>query len=63
MLCDTHLSSLSFNSSLVNKFKAFADNKINVTQILKFVLGRVENKVEKEKMLLTSIFSFSHHVF
>ena len=38
-------------------------NKINVTKNLKFVLGRVENTVEKEKMLVTSIFFFSHNVF
>ena len=30
----------------LTKLKAFADNKINVTQMLKFSLGRVEN-VEK----------------
>ena len=31
----------------LSKFKAFADNKINVTQKLKFALGRVENIVGK----------------
>ena len=36
-----------------SKLKAFADDKINVTEKLKFVLGTVEN----------SIFSFSHTVF
>ena len=30
-----------------SKFKAFADNKINVTEKLKFVLGRVESIVGK----------------
>ena len=30
-----------------SKLKAFADNKINVTQKLKFVLGRVENSEGK----------------
>ena len=41
------------NSSLNNKIldlpklKAFADDKINVTQNLKFALGRVENIVGK----------------
>ena len=44
-------------------FKSLADNKINVTQNLKFVLGKVENIWEKEKMLVTSIFSFSKNVF
>ena len=29
------------------KLKAFADNKLNVTQKLKFALGRVENIVGK----------------
>ena len=30
-----------------SKFKMYADDKINVTEILKFVLGRVENIVRK----------------
>ena len=30
-----------------SNFKAYADDKINVTETLKFVLGRVENIVEK----------------
>ena len=47
-----------------SKWKAFADDKLNVTENLKFVLGRVENIAGKgEKMLVTSIFSFFHHVF
>ena len=45
-----------------SKLKAFADNKINVTQELKFISGRVENIVGKEKMLVTSIFSFFHSI-
>ena len=40
------------------KFKALADDKINVTQNLKFVLGKAEN-ILRRKMLVTSIFSFS----
>ena len=36
----------------LSKLKAFADDKINVTEKLKFILGQV-----------TSIFSFSHNVF
>ena len=41
-----------------------ADDKISVIQKLKFDLGMVENIVgEKEKMLVTSIFSFSNNVF
>ena len=43
--------------------KAFADDKINVIQKLKIVLGRVETLWEKEKMLATSIFSFSPQCF
>ena len=31
------------------KLKAFADDKLNVTQKLKFALGRVENIVGKEE--------------
>ena len=48
----------------LSKLKAFADKKINVTQKLKISLGRGEKTLwEKEKMLGTSIFSFSHNVF
>ena len=47
-----------------SKLKALADDNINVTENLKFVLGKVENIVgNKEKTLVTSIFSFSQHVF
>ena len=46
----------------LSKFKAFADDNLNVYQKLKFALGRVANIVGKEKMLVTSIFSFSHNV-
>ena len=45
------------------RLRAFADNKITVNEKLKFGLRRVENIVEKEKMLVTSFFSFSHNVF
>ena len=45
------------------KFKALADLKMNVTQYLKSVLGTVKTFWEKEKMLVTSIFSFSQNVF
>ena len=37
------------------KLKALADDKINVTEPLNFVLGRAENIVEKEKMLVTTM--------
>ena len=55
-----------FNASLNNKFldwsklKAFADDKINVAQMAIFIF---ETLWESEKMLVTSIFSFSHNVF
>ena len=59
----------AFNSLPNNKIldwsilKAFADNKINVTKNLKFVFGRLGKWWEKNKILVTSIFSFSHIVF
>ena len=46
-----------------SKLKAFANDKINVNEKLKFGLGRVENIVGKGEMLITSIFSFSHNIF
>ena len=46
-----------------SNFKTFADNKKTVTYKQKFFLGLVENIVGKEKMLVTSISSFSHNVF
>ena len=52
-----------------SKLKAFADDKINVNENLKFGLGKVENifflkfVVKRKKMLVTSIFSFSQNVF
>ena len=45
-----------------SKLKILAD-KINVTEKMLFVLGRVRNIAEKKKMLVTSIFSFSDNVF
>ena len=53
------------NNNLLDqsKLKVLADDKISVTKKLKFVLERLENVVEKEKMLVTSIFSCSHNVF
>ena len=42
------------------KLKEFADNKTNIDEKLKFGFGKVETLWEKEKMLVTSIFSFSH---
>ena len=42
------------------KLKAFADNNSNVTNMTISVLERTETLRKKEKMLITSIFSFSH---
>ena len=54
------ISSLPNNKILDwSKLKAFADDKPNVTQNLKFVLGRVENIVRKRENAGYSIFSFS----
>ena len=47
----------------LSKMKAFADKKINMIQKLKRLFHRIENWGEKEKMLVTGIFSFSHNVF
>ena len=44
--------------------KAFADEKINMTEKLNFCLEKGRKDCgEKEKMLVTSLFSFSHNVF
>ena len=43
--------------------KATADDKINVTEKVKFVVERVEKMFDINKMLATSVFSFSHNVF
>ena len=46
------------------KLKAVAGDEIIITENLKFILERVENIVgKKEKMLATSIFSFSPTMF
>ena len=45
---DTYPNSLPNNKILAwSKLKAFVDDKINMTQKLKFVLERIENIVEK----------------
>ena len=46
-----------------SKFKAFADDNVNVNEQLKFGMRRTEKLWKKEKMLVTSIFFFSHNVF
>ena len=44
----TYVSSLQHNKVLDwSKLKAFADNKINATEKLKFVVERIENIVRK----------------
>ena len=59
------MKSLLFNSLTIDiildlsKFKAQADNKVNVTVKLKFVLERLENISGKGDMLVIGIFSFS----
>ena len=46
-----------------SKMKDFTDNKIHVTEKLKFVLGRVENIVGKGENAGYHHFIFSHKVF
>ena len=49
------------NDKILNsfKFKAFADDKITMTQKLKFVLGRVENiEGKRRKCWLPAFFLF-----
>ena len=49
----------------LNKIKAFADQKFNFdfAKMIISVFDKVKNIVGKEKMLVTSIFSFSRNVF
>ena len=47
----------------MTKLKAFAEDKLNVAEMKITVYDRVENTAEKGKMLVTSMFSFSHSVF
>ena len=56
-----HVNSLLSNKILDwSKLKAIADDKVNVTEKLKFVLGRVENIVGKgEKCWLPAFSCFS----
>ena len=46
-----------------SKLKAFADDKLNVTQMIISVFDRVENIVGKGEIACTSNFSFFHNVF
>ena len=60
-----HFNSL-LNDKILDKskFKACADNKIILTQKIEIcVRKRLKTLWEKEKMQVTSIFSFSHIVF
>ena len=45
------------------KSKAIGDDKLNISQNIRFVSYSTEKIVEKEKILVTNIFSFSHDVF
>ena len=56
--------SLILNDKILDlsKLKAFADDKVNITEKIKFVLERVKNVVGKADAV-TSIFSLSHNVF
>ena len=47
----------------LTKLKAFADDKSNVAKMMISLFDRVENFVEKEKMLINIIFSFFLNVF
>ena len=47
----------------VAKLKAFTDEKLHVAKMTISLFDRVENTVVKGKMLITSIFTFSHSVF
>ena len=58
------LNSLPNNTILaLTKFKAYADDRITVTQKLKFVLGRVENIVGKGENAGYQHFLLFHNVF
>ena len=45
------------------KLEAFSGNKINVALKIISIFDRVENTEGKGKLLVTSIFCFSHNVF
>ena len=49
-----------------SKLKASKDDKLNMTEKLKYVMGRVKKKkklLKKEKMLVSSIFLFFQQCF
>ena len=45
-----------------DNMKTFTVKNMNVTQKLKFTYGKVETLVEKEKMSVTSIFSYFQNI-
>ena len=50
-VCSYHIVTLFLKKNFFldwSKLKAFTDDKINVTEKVKFVLGRIENIVGKE---------------
>ena len=47
----------------LSKLKAFADDNFIVAQMLQLFIDTVENIGEKEKMLVTNIFSYCNNVF
>ena len=61
MLIDTLPNDKTFDLS---KLKAFADDKTNLTQKLKFEVRKGRKHCgKKDKMLVTSIFSLTYNVF
>ena len=56
LFCRRHILALS-------KLEAFADDKFNVTQNIKFVFRGVDKIVKTGEHASISIFSFSHDVF
>ena len=59
-ICLNPLPDDKFHSS---KLKEFADDNFKFDENGRKLSKRVENTVEKEKLLVTSNFSFSHSVF
>ena len=47
----------------MSTLKTFADDNLNVAEIMDLVSDRVETFWEKQKILVTSIFSFSRNIF
>ena len=64
VLCEEGINPFSNDNILdVTKLKAFADDKLNIAKLTISLCDTVENTGNWEKMLVTSIFSFSHSVF